>query len=112
MKELVCIVCPAGCRITVGDDGKISGYTCERGLHYAQNETTCPKRVVTSTVKAVGGLHRRLPVRTNGEIPKTDMLAAVRALNALTVRAPVRAGEVVLADVLGTGVDFIASRDL
>ena len=112
MKELVCIVCPAGCRITVGDDGKITGYTCERGLHYAQNETTCPKRVVTSTVKAVGGLHRRLPVRTDGELPKADMLAAVRALDAVAVHAPVCAGDIVLADVLGSGVNFIASRDL
>ncbi|MEA5051517.1 MAG: DUF1667 domain-containing protein [Oscillospiraceae bacterium] len=112
MKELVCIVCPAGCRITVADDGSITGYTCERGLHYAQNETTCPKRVVTSTVKITGGLHRRLPVRTNGEIPKTDMAAAVRALDAVSLRSPVRAGDVVLADVVGSGVDFIASRDM
>ncbi len=111
-RELICIVCPAGCHIKVDDDGKISGYTCEKGLNYATNEVTAPKRVITSTVKVEGGIHRRLPVKTNGTILKGDIEKAMKLLNGLTVKAPIKTGDVIVKDVLGSGVDFVSSRDM
>ena len=111
MRELVCIVCPAGCRITVADDGKISGYSCERGLDYAKNETTCPLRTVTSTVRIEGGLHSRLPVRTDKAIPKAMMKEAMALLDGVTVKSPVKRGDVV-AKVPETDACFIAARDM
>lgn len=111
MTELVCIVCPAGCRITVADDGTVSGYTCERGLDYAKSETTRPVRVLTSTVRIVGGLHSRLPVRTDKAIPKGMMKEAMALLNGVTVKAPVKRGDVV-APIPGTDACFIAARDM
>ncbi len=111
-RELVCIVCPAGCHIKVEDDGKISGYTCENGLNYATNEITAPKRVITSTVKIDGALHRRLPVKTNGAILKKDIFEAMKLLDGITVKSPVNCGDVIVKDVLGSGIDFVASRKL
>ena len=112
MKELTCIICPKGCIITQADDGAIAGYTCKRGLEYAQKELTKPSRVVTSTVIIHGAAGRRLPVKTSGEIPLAAVKEAVKLLNNLTVVSPVKEGEVVFKDILGTDVDFIATRDM
>ena len=64
MKELICIVCPSGCHITVGDDGTVTGNTCKRGEAYARKEATHPTRVLTTTVRLESAVLRRLPVKT------------------------------------------------
>ena len=55
MKELICIVCPRGCHLTVDEnnDYAVSGNFCKRGEKYGKAEVTNPVRVVTSTVKVV-----------------------------------------------------------
>ena len=111
MRELVCIVCPAGCHITVADDGSITGYGCERGLDYAKSETTCPVRVLTSTVRIEGGLHGRLPVRTDKAIPKAKMKEAMVLLDGITVKSSVERGACIAA-IPGTDACFIAARDM
>ncbi|MCL2539270.1 MAG: DUF1667 domain-containing protein [Oscillospiraceae bacterium] len=111
-KEFICVVCPAGCSL-VWDEGEVSGNTCERGFAYAVNEMTMPKRNVSSTVILKGSpLYRRLPVRTSEPIDKALAVAAVRELDGLTAEAPVKIGETVLSNVLGSGVDFVASRSI
>lgn len=112
MKELICIVCPSGCHITVGDDGTVTGNTRKRGEAYARKEATHPTRVLTTTVRLESAVLRRLPVKTREDIPKEKLFDAMRALDGVTVRAPVRRGDVVLRDVCATGVDVIACRDV
>jgi CxxC motif-containing protein len=68
--------------------------------------------VITSTVKIEGGLHRRLPVKTNGAILKKDIFEAMKLLDGLTVTSPVKCGDILVKNVLGSGVDFVASRDM
>ena len=112
---LTCIGCPMGCRLTVTLEGgtvtAVAGNTCRRGDEYARREVTAPARVLTTTVPVVGGLRPRVPVKTAGEVPKAMVLACARALAAVEITAPVRAGDVVCRDILGTGVDVIAVRD-
>ena len=115
-KELICVSCPIGCAVTVTlDDNNevvsVTGNTCRRGEDYARREVTAPARVLTTTVPVVGGVRPRVPVKTAGEVPKTMVLACARALAGVEVAAPVRAGDVVCRDILGTGVDVIAVRD-
>lgn len=114
MKEVICICCPRGCRLTVDEanDYAVAGNGCPNGIAYGREELTCPTRVVTSTVRAEGGLHARLPVRTADAVPKAKMFEVVRALDGVIVHAPVAAGQVVLHDVCGTGIDVIATRSL
>ena len=112
MKELTCIICPRGCIITQADDGTISGYSCKRGLAYARKELTNPSRVVTSTVRIRGAQGERLPVKTKGEIPLKLVRDAVRLLDSVTAVSPVKEGDVVYGDILGTGVNFVATRDM
>lgn len=114
MKELICIVCPKGCHLQVDEDRDyaVSGNSCPRGAEYGKMELTHPTRVVTSTVRCTGGAHPRCPVKTAEPIPKELIFQAVRCLDGVELTAPVHTGDVVVADVCGTGVPFVATRDL
>lgn len=112
MKELICIVCPRGCHLTIDDEMNVTGNTCPRGKEYAINELTAPKRVITSTVVIESSLIKRLPVKTNGAIPKELIFDCMKVLDAVRVKAPVEIGEVVVKDVLGTGIDVVATRTI
>lgn len=115
-RELTCIQCPMGCQITVelenGEVRNISGYTCNRGKVYAGKEVTNPTRVVTSSVKVTGSPSEKMvSVRTASDVPKDKVFDCVKALAGVTVKAPVRIGDVIVRDVAGTGVDVIATRN-
>lgn len=114
MKELVCIVCPKGCRLRVDEENGylVSGNSCIRGAEYGKNEILNPTRVLTSTVKMEGGLYRRCPVKTNKAVPKGKLFNIMNALNAITLTAPVQVGQVVIENVCGTGADVIATKAL
>ena len=63
-------------------------------------------------VKLEGGALRRCPVRTNGAIPKGKIFEAMDEINAVTLTAPVKIGQVVIPDLLGTGIDLIVTRSI
>ncbi len=112
-----CIVCPVGCELSIqlGADGQcqeVTGHRCPRGQAYAIAEITDPRRVLTSTVAVAGSEHRLLPVRTKEAIPKDMLFAAIQELQKVLVKAPVHVGDVVIEDLLGTGIPVIASRDV
>lgn len=112
-KELICIGCPMGCILTVTEaEGEITvtGNTCARGASYARKGMTNPTRVVTSTVRVKGGSQKMVSVKTKQDIPKDKIMACMRALKKVEVSAPIYIGDVVLADVAGTGVDVIATK--
>lgn len=113
-KELICVNCPKGCRITVKlNDGKvedIKGYSCEKGKNYASQETIRPMRVLTSTVKLDEGKMRVLPVMTNKEIPLDMCKEAMEEIRKIHVTAPVKINDVIVPHFLGTDADLIASR--
>ena len=114
MKELICIVCPKGCHLKIDEtDGyRVMGNSCPRGEEYGKNELLHPTRVLTSTVCIEGGLHQRLPVKTSAPIPKGMMMEAMKELDGLCLQAPVKSGQVLIRNLLGTGADIIATRDM
>lgn len=113
MAQIICIGCPKGCHLTVDEATlDVKGASCERGIAYGQNELTHPVRVVTSTVKIEGAALCRVPVKTKTAVPKDKIFAVMRALDNVTLQAPVKIGDVALADVCNTGVDIVVTRDL
>lgn len=116
IKNLTCINCPLGCVLTVEMDGEdilsIRGNTCKRGEVYAKNEVISPVRMVTTTVPITGGSLPVLSVKTREAIPKEKIFACVRALRNIRLQAPVYAGEVILKDAAGTGVDVVATKNV
>lgn len=112
MKEMICIVCPKGCHLQVDENGNTTGNQCVRGAQYAKSELLHPTRVLTSTVRICNGLHPRLPVKTDCPIPKADVFRAMSLLEGIELNVPVSCGQVVLRDILGTGANFIATRNM
>ena len=114
MTEMICIVCPKGCHLKVDEDNDytVTGATCEKGIEYGKAELLSPTRVLTSTVKLECGSIRRCPVRTNGVIPKSKIFDAMNVLNKVTLAAPVKIGQVVIPNLLETGVDLIVTRSI
>lgn len=114
MKELICIVCPKGCHLRVDEENgyAVTGNDCPRGAAYGAKELQNPTRVLTSTVAIAGGLHRRLPVKTDRDIPKGLLFAAMEEIAKLRAVSPVRRGDVLIENLLGTGANLIATKDL
>jgi CxxC motif-containing protein len=112
----VCINCPLSCSLElVEEDGEVlevRGNDCKTGAKYAEQEFRDPRRVVTTTVMVRGGGLPLLPVRSSGTVPKDMVKKAVTALVDLVVEAPVKNGQVLSSNILETGVDVIATRDL
>lgn len=115
-KELICIGCPMGCRLTVETEGdqilSVSGNTCPRGDAYARKELTNPTRIVTSSVCVRGGVLPAASVKTESDIPKGKIKDCMKALKGVTIEAPVHIGDIVVYDVAGTGVNVIATRNV
>lgn len=116
IRELTCIGCPLGCALTVTMDGKeireVKGNTCVKGDIYARKEVTNPTRIVTTTVRVEGGKVPMINVKTQSDIPKDKIFDCVAALKGLTVKAPVTIGDVILANVAGTGVNIVAAGNV
>ena len=114
MTELVCIVCPKGCRLHVDEenDYKVTGHTCPRGVKYGQNELKNPTRVLTSTVKIKGGLYHRCPVKTDNVVPKGSLMDIMKALNSVELQSPIRVGDIVIPNVAGTDANIVATKNL
>jgi CxxC motif-containing protein len=116
VKVIRCIVCPTGCEIQVkkGNQGDITfeGYTCKRGLEYAQQEFYEPKRILTTTIRVENGFLPLIPVRTNLPILKDKLKDALKEIAVKKIKAPIKAGDILIENILGLGANVIASRDL
>lgn len=115
-KNLTCINCPLGCPLTVTMENNevtgVTGNTCPRGEAYARKECTAPTRIVTSTVRVQGGRLPVVSVKTASDIPKGKIKDCVAALKDVSLTAPVRIGDIVVANVAGTGVNIIATKNI
>jgi CxxC motif-containing protein len=112
MKEMVCIICPNSCTLSVEEnkgDIVVSGNQCKRGEAFAKAELTHPMRTISSTVRTVYESVPVLPVRVSAEIPKERIFDVMKEMNKILVDKPVDRGEVLLSNVLSLGVDIIAT---
>jgi CxxC motif-containing protein len=122
MKNLTCIVCPLGCSLAVEEGPPepggfpaltVTGNRCPRGAAYAQEELRAPRRVLTATcaVREEGaGGGRRLPVKTTAPCPREQIPALLAEIYRIRVKLPVKAGDLVITNWQGSGIDVAASR--
>ena len=113
---ITCINCPVGCRMEVTHEGgtvlSVTGNTCKRGDIYARQELTNPVRIVTTSVPVEGSATSKMvSVKTAEPVPKGKIFDVMAALAKTEIKAPVHIGDTVLADVAGTGVDIVATRN-
>ena len=112
MKELICIVCPRGCHLTIDENKNVTGNSCPRGVQYAINEVTNPMRMLTSTVFIKSETLKRLPVITSKEISKNSLFDVMKEINKIKVQAPIKMHQVLIKNILNTGADIIATREV
>ena len=115
-QEITCINCPMGCRMTVSltDSGQflsVSGNTCARGAAYARQECTLPERMITAVIPVCGS-KTPLSVKTSRPVLKSMIRDVMHELSLVRIQTPVSIGQVIIPDVLHTGADIVATRDL
>lgn len=111
-KTLTCIECPIGCSIEVSLENSkpvnVVGNRCPRGKLYAENEVTCPKRVVTAVVRATDG--RMVPVKTDAPVRKSAIFDVMKTINLTHPAPPLKIGDVLVehidgdANLVATGI--------
>jgi CxxC motif-containing protein len=115
IKNITCIECPRGCRLSVEIEGgralKVSGNGCPKGEKYGAAEATGPERILTSSVLSCGLELKMVPVRTGRPVPKKDLLKAMKEIKKIRLKTPVKCGDVVAPDLAGLGVELIATRE-
>lgn len=115
IKNLTCIECPKGCSLRIDIENcrvvKVEGEKCPKGKDYAVSEVENPRRILTSTVSARGLNLKMVPVRTDKPIPKDRILEAAAEVRKMKLERAVKAGDVVVNDFLGLGVNLLATRD-
>ena len=100
-KNLTCIECPIGCAIEVEMENgvvlSVKGNACPRGKLYAEAEVVCPKRVITSTVRAENG--EMIPVKTDKPVRKDAIFEVMQKINATSCKLPVALGDILVENI-------------
>ncbi len=112
-KQFICIICPRSCPITVDTETMvIKGNKCMRGRQYVNSELTEPRRTLTSTVRIESEKVMLLPVKTDRPIKKEDLFAAMKKISKISVKAPIRIGEVIVSDFTEDGTNLISTKTI
>jgi len=109
-KEITCIVCPSNCSGSISVN--FQGYECSKGFKFALSELTQPRRILTTTILTEKSKHSLLPIRTSKEITKEKIMEVMHLLKSKKVKPPIKIGDVIISNMLGTGADIIACTDL
>jgi len=114
IKKMICIECPIGCVLEVDMDSKpirITGNKCPKGEEYAISEIENPQRILTSSVLTQGLALKMIPIKTDKPIPKKDLLKAMEVIKKIRLKKTVAVGDIVMKDLLGLGVNLVATRE-
>lgn len=113
---MTCIICPMGCtmEVTTQKDGssltvsKVTDNGCKRGPEYVEKELLNPTRTLTTTITVTSGDLTVVPVKTHGEVPKNMLFQCMEVIRRTSVKAPVNTGDILLYDILGTGINVVS----
>lgn len=113
-ERLTCVLCPIGCELEVarpaGDALDVRGNQCDRGLDFAAEEVLRPMRNLATSVPLAGTASKMVSVRLSAPVPRDRIFPILAAIAGLRPEPPVHRGQVLIANVLGTGVGVIATR--
>jgi len=115
-KDMICISCPMGCRITAEWDNEsditVTGNKCQRGIIYGKEEILSPRRVVTATININSSWLGRLPVMTTGTVPKEMIDSLLNKIYQMNLDIPIVRDDIIIKDIENTGIDLIATRSV
>jgi CxxC motif-containing protein len=114
LDRLTCVLCPVGCELEVRKDEAgeldVQGNQCDKGVPFAVEEILHPKRNLATSVPVRGTEAKMVSVRLSDRVPREMIFPVLAEIAKLRPEVPVRRGQVLITDVLGTGVDVIATR--
>lgn len=117
VREFTCIMCPLGCdlRAETGQDTEkrkilVTGNTCRKGEEYAVQEMTDPQRNIATSILVIGGELPLTSVRLTRAVPKNRIFDVMEEIRRQKLNAPVKAGQVVIKNVLSLGSDVIVTK--
>ena len=115
MKIITCILCPKGCQLSanrVNEQWQTTGNRCNKGSVFLEEELKEAKRILTTTVtiQMPDGSNSRIAVRSAEAIPKELLMEAMKITKDIKVNTPIQVGSVIYSDILGTGVDLVATQ--
>jgi len=112
--RLTCVLCPVGCELEVARAAAggldVKGNQCDKGIPFAEEEVLHPRRNLATSVPIKGTEAKMVSVRLSGPVPREMLFPILAEIAKLRPEAPVCRGQVLIAGVLGTGVDVIATR--
>ena len=115
-REIICIMCPLGCRMHVHVEGQevqqVEGERCKKGAKYAQQEVTFPGRILTTTVTTDTPEMPLLPVRSDKALPKESLMECMSHISKHSLKGSVTVGQTVIENILGLGADIVACRTI
>ena len=112
-ETLTCVLCPVGCELSVeraGEGLDVRGAQCDKGAGFASNEVLRPRRNLATSVPLAGTADRMISVRLSAPVARDLIFPILAEIGRLRPESPVGRGQVLIKDVLGTGVDVIATR--
>jgi len=115
--EITCISCPMGCDVELDIDDSdqitcMTGNNCKAGEKYVKNEYYNPTRVLPTTARVKNGVLPLVPVKSQDPIPKGLLKKAMVEIAKVELEAPVKLGDVVVENILDTGVNIVATREM
>jgi CxxC motif-containing protein len=115
-KKITCIICPIGCKIFVTTDGKQiafkEGNGCKKGIDYAKSEALDPRRILTTSVLVKDGEWPLVSIKSTRPIPKDKLFPILKQIKKITINAPVTSGQIIIKNVLNTGVDIVSTKTI
>lgn len=118
VKELVCNLCPVHCNMSIEyskweDQIKnVYGSRCSRGYEYIKNYKFDQQCMLPTSVRLRGSIADRLPVNSDAPLPKTIVSEAMNIIKMLEVELPVKSGEIIVENILNTGVNIVATKSM
>ena len=115
-KDMICISCPIGCRISAEweneSDVTITGNKCQRGAVYGREEILSPRRVLTASIGINSSWLGRVPVMTNGTLPKGFIDPLLNKIYKMHLETPIARDDIIIKNIDNTGIDLIATRSV
>ena len=114
---IICIVCPVSCPVDVEwtqEAGIISiqNHLCRLANDFIQSEVFDPKRLLTTSMPVDQGDWPLVSVKSDPPLPKAMMLDAMDEIIGKRVTAPIQIGDVLVENILDTGCNIIATRNI
>jgi CxxC motif-containing protein len=114
--EIVCVVCPTSCLVVAEWNEtellRIDRHQCKLAWDYIESEIFDPRRTVTTTLPVEGGRLPLVSVKTASPVPKDMVMDIMDDLADVVAQAPIKLGDVLVSNILDTGIDIVATRNV